>query len=103
MWGLDSGGGIFYAWSINILHASFGEWWAERDDYSSARCKTGVKGPNGKRGVNSLFKILQTQLDKCVSKTNGEAILALAQLNYASHLHKSSKKAKHKVTTRKHN
>ena len=45
--------------------------------------------------VNSLFKNLQAQLNKCVSKTNGEAILALAQLSYASHLHKSSKKAKH--------
>ena len=41
-------------------------------------------------GVNSLFKILQAQLNYCVSKTNGEAILALAQLSYASHLHKSS-------------
>jgi len=29
-------------------------------------------------GVNSLFKILQAQLNKYVSKTNGEAILVLA-------------------------
>ena len=35
------------------------------------------------------------QLDKLISKTKGEAIQALAQLSYASHLHKSSKKAKH--------
>ena len=46
-------------------------------------------------GVNSLFKILQTLLNKWVSKISGEAILALAQLSYASHLNKSSKKAKH--------
>ena len=39
-------------------------------------------------GVNSLFKNLQTLLSKCVSRTNGSAILALAQLNYASHLYK---------------
>jgi len=43
-----------------------------------------------KRMVNNLFKILQAQLNKCVSKTNGVAILTLAQLSYASHLHKSS-------------
>ena len=46
-------------------------------------------------GVNSLFKNLQTLLNKWVSKISGEAILALAQLSYASHLNKSSKKAKH--------
>jgi len=47
-------------------------------------------------GVNSLFKIFyKLQLDKLISKTKGEAILELAQLSYASHLHKSSKKAKH--------
>jgi len=47
-------------------------------------------------GVNSLFKFFyKLQLDKLISKTNGEAILALAQLSYASHLHKSSQKAKH--------
>jgi len=45
-------------------------------------------------GVNSLFKILQSQLDKLVSKTNGKALLALAQLSYERHLHESSKKAK---------
>ena len=47
-------------------------------------------------GMNSLFKkFYKLQLDKLISKTKGEAILALAQLSYASHLHKSSKKAKH--------
>ena len=43
----------------------------------------------------AYLNFLQIQLDKLVSKTNGEAILALAQLSYASHLQKSSKKAKH--------
>ena len=36
----------------------------------------------------AYLKILQTSLSKCVSKTNGEAILALVQLSYASHLYK---------------
>jgi len=47
--------------------------------------------------VNSLFKILQAQLNKCVSKINDVVILALAlaQLSYASHLHKFSLKANH--------
>ena len=41
------------------------------------------------RGVNSLFKFsTKSLLSKCVSKTNGEAILAVAQLSYASHLYK---------------
>ena len=46
-------------------------------------------------GWIAYLNFLQTQLDKLISKTNGEAILALAQLSYASHLYKSSKKAKH--------
>jgi len=43
----------------------------------------------------AYLNFLQTSLSKWVSKTNDEAILALAQLSYASHLHKSNKKAKH--------
>ena len=43
-------------------------------------------------GVNSLFKILQTLLNKWVSKISGEAILALAQLSYASHLYKLARR-----------
>jgi len=46
-------------------------------------------------GWIAYLNFLQTQLDKLVSRINGEAILTLAQLNYASHLYKSSKKAKH--------
>jgi len=49
-----------------------------------------------REGVNSLFKFSTNfNLDKLISKIKGESILALAQLSYASHLHKSSKKAKH--------
>ena len=40
------------------------------------------------RGWIAYLKFLQTSLSKWVSKTNGEAILALAQLSYASHLYK---------------
>ena len=39
-------------------------------------------------GWIAYLKFLQTSLSKWVSKTNGEAILALAQLSYASHLYK---------------
>jgi len=46
-------------------------------------------------GGIAYLNFLQTLLSKWVSKTKGKAILALAQLSYASHLHKSSKKAKH--------
>jgi len=46
-------------------------------------------------GWIAYLNFLQTQLDKLISKTKGKAILALAQLSYASHLHKSIKKAKH--------
>ena len=38
--------------------------------------------------MNSLFKF---KLDKLISKTKGEAILALAQLSYASHLKSSTR------------
>jgi hypothetical protein len=43
------------------------------------------------RGVNSLFKNLQTSLNQDISRTNSEASLALAQLHYANHLNNSSR------------
>ena len=39
-------------------------------------------------GWIAYLKILQTSLSKWVSKTKGEANLALAQLSYASNLYK---------------
>jgi len=41
-------------------------------------------------GWIAYLKFLQTSLSQWVSNTNGEAILALAQLSYASHLYKTS-------------
>jgi len=57
--------------------------------------KVGWKFQMARGGWIAYLNFLQTLLSKWVSKTKGEAILALAQLSYASHLHKSSKKAKH--------
>jgi len=48
-----------------------------------------------REGWIAYLNFLQTLLNKWVSEISGKAILALAQLSYASHLHKSSKKAKH--------
>ena len=55
----------------------------------------GWKVQMARGGWIAYLNFLQTLLNKWVSKISGEAILALAQLRYASHLHKSSKKAKH--------